>query len=153
LAPVDLHEVINGITEQFMPLAELKEVRLHVKLDPAIELVADRERLHQLVVILLDNALKYTPQDGSITLTCSKQANAVVIEVQDTGIGIPSEDLPHVFDRFFRSNKARSREDGGTGLGLAIAKWIVEKHGGKINVESTVGLGTRFYITIPVKKV
>jgi two-component system, OmpR family, sensor histidine kinase CiaH len=152
-ASVDLHEVVKEITEQFMPLAELKEVRLHVNLDPAIELVADRERLHQLVVILLDNALKYTSQDGIITLSCSKQANVVVIEVQDTGIGIPPEDLPRVFDRFYRSNKARSREDGGTGLGLAIAKWIVEKHGGKINVESTVGLGTRFYITIPVKKV
>jgi two-component system, OmpR family, sensor histidine kinase CiaH len=153
-ASVDLHEVVKEITEQFMPLAELKEVRLHVNLDPAIELVADRERLHQLVVILLDNALKYTSQDGIITLSCSKQANVVVIEVQDTGIGIPPEDLPRVFDRFYRSNKARSRtDDGGTGLGLAIAKWIVEKHGGKINVESTVGLGTRFYITIPVKKV
>ncbi|HWR43812.1 HAMP domain-containing sensor histidine kinase [Sporomusa sp.] len=151
LKSVVVNEVVETVVEQFRPLVELKGLELNVSIEPQIELTADRERLHQLLVILLDNALKYTVPPGKITLTCSKLQNQVVLKVEDTGCGILPEDLPRVFGRFFRGDKARHRETGGAGLGLSIAQWIVEKHGGKIRAESTPNVGTQFYITLPVK--
>jgi two-component system sensor histidine kinase CiaH len=96
--------------------------------------------------------MKYTPAPGEIQLTAAKQGNSVVVAVQDSGQGIPANDLARVFDRFYRGDKARSREKGGTGLGLSIAKWIVEQHGGKIGVDSKVGVGTKFSMVFPLKK-
>ena len=152
LAPVDFSEMVEMVAEHFKPLEELNKVSLTVQIKPAIELMADRERLHQLVVILLDNAFKYTSEGGKILLSCDKDDKSAILVVQDTGCGIAAEHLPHIFDRFFRGDKARSRDKGGTGLGLAIAKWIVEKHGGKIAVESS-GKGTTFQVSIPIGKI
>ncbi|WP_312340466.1 sensor histidine kinase [Anaerospora hongkongensis] len=152
LAPVDFSEMVEMVAEHFKPLEELNKVSLTVQIKPAIELMADRERLHQLVVILLDNAFKYTSEGGKILLSCDKDDKSAIVVVQDTGCGIAAEHLPHIFDRFFRGDKARSRDKGGTGLGLAIAKWIVEKHGGKIAVESS-GKGTTFQVSIPIGKI
>lgn len=151
-APLMLNEIITQVAEQFEPLAEMKQITLQVEMKDEIELVADKERLHQLFVILLDNALKYTLPQGRINLLCQKQSNTVFIKVADTGCGIDPEDVPKVFDRFFRGDKVRSRDAGGAGLGLAIAHWIVEKHRGKIWVESEVGIGTQVYITLPIEK-
>ncbi len=152
VAPVDFSEMVEMVAEHFKPLEELNKVSLTVQIKPAIELMADRERLHQLVVILLDNAFKYTSEGGKILLSCDKDDKSAIVVVQDTGCGIAAEHLPHIFDRFFRGDKARSRDKGGTGLGLAIAKWIVEKHGGKIAVESS-GKGTTFQVSIPIGKI
>ncbi len=152
VAPVDFSEMVEMVAEHFKPLEELNKVSLTVQIKPAIELMADRERLHQLVVILLDNAFKYTSEGGKILLSCDKDDKSAILVVQDTGCGIAAEHLPHIFDRFFRGDKARSRDKGGTGLGLAIAKWIVEKHGGKIAVESS-GKGTTFQVSIPFGKI
>lgn len=152
LAPVDFSEMVEMVAEHFKPLEELNKVSLTVQIKPAIEVMADRERLHQLVVILLDNAFKYTSEGGQILLSCDKDEKTALLVVQDTGCGIAAEHLPHIFDRFFRGDKARSRDKGGTGLGLAIAKWIVEKHGGKIAVESS-GKGTTFQVSIPIGKI
>lgn len=152
LAPVNLSEIIIHVAEQFQPLAEMKNIILQVDMQDDIELVADKERIQQLFVILLDNAIKYTSPQGSINLVCHKQANMVSIKVVDTGSGIATEDLPRVFDRFFRGDKVRSREAGGAGLGLAIAHWIVEKHEGKIWATSEVGIGTQFHINLPIQK-
>ena len=152
LAPLSLNEVIAHVVEQFQPLAQMKNITLHIDIRDKIELVADKERLHQLFIILLDNGIKYTPRFGDISLLCYRQSNMVVIKVVDTGCGIAPEDLPKVFDRFFRGDKVRSRETGGAGLGLAIAQWIVEKHSGKMWVASEVGIGTQFHITFPVEK-
>jgi len=146
-----LEEVITPLVEQFKPLADMKNITLLVSIKDKVELVADKERLHQLLVILLDNAIKYTYALGSIHLLCYKQSNIAYIKVIDSGVGIKDEDQPKVFDRFFRGDKVRSREAGGAGLGLAIAHWIVEKHGGKIWVESEVGRGTQFNITLPIE--
>lgn len=151
IAPLDLLDLVQNIVEQFQPLADMKQNVLKLEADDNLELMADRERIHQLLVILLDNAIKYT-QGGNITLVCRRMAAHIQIEVRDTGIGMSAEDLPRVFDRFYRSDKVRSREEGGTGLGLAIAQWIVEKHGGKIRVESNVGVGTCFIISLPMRK-
>lgn len=148
---VNLNEVIATVAEQFEPLAQIQGITLQVECSDTIWLVADQERLHQLFVILLDNALKYTCQSGCIQVICRKQSNMVLIEVRDTGCGIKASDLPYIFDRFFRGDKVRSRKNGGAGLGLSIAKWIVDKHKGKIWVESEAGTGTQVYVTLPIE--
>jgi len=150
--PIILNDVITTVAEQFEPLAQMQGISLQVQCNEVIMLVADRERLQQLFVILLDNAIKYTSDSGSIQVFCRRQSNMALMEVKDTGCGISSTDLPHVFDRFFRGDKVRPRKKGGAGLGLAIAQWIVEKHQGKIWVESEVGIGTQVYVTIPIEK-
>lgn len=152
LGTVVVDEVICSIAEQFKPLIEMKGIHLAVNLADHIEITADKERLQQLIVILLDNAIKYTPEAGTITLSCQRQANWAVIVVADTGEGIAAADLPRIFDRFYRGDKVRSREQGGTGLGLSIAKWIVEKHGGRIKVDSEIGVGTKFQFSLPLNK-
>lgn len=145
-----LHEVTDEIMAQFQPLAEQKSIVLKVAVPDFLILRADRERLHQLFVILLDNAMQYTPEGGQIKLQCQSDSFNVLIQVSDSGTGISPENLPHIFDRFYRGDKVRSRDTGGAGLGLAIAKWIVEKHGGKIEVFSQLGLGTEFRIYLPL---
>ena len=118
--------------------------------DSLPEIAGDRERIEQVVVNILSNAVKYTPSGGHIRLAaCEGEKNTVRITVQDDGIGIPAEDVPRLFERFYRVDKARSRAAGGTGLGLAIAKEIVEKHGGHIELESEYGKGTTVHITLP----
>ena len=110
----------------------------------------DKDMIKQLMRILLDNAIKYTPRGGEVHTGVSKSGKMAVLRIADTGEGIPPEDLPHIFDRFYRVDKARSRETGGTGLGLSIVKQIVLLHGGTIVPESTVGQGTTFTIQLPI---
>lgn len=148
LSKFDLQDMISTVSEQFGLMAERKGLELIVEVPGPIELTADRERINQLLIILLDNAVKYT-STGKITLTCVPHSAYVQILVRDTGIGISASDLPHVFDRFYRGDKARNRDSGGAGLGLSIAEWIVKAHDGKIKVESEVGVGTEFQITLP----
>ncbi|MDT8902538.1 sensor histidine kinase [Anaeroselena agilis] len=148
---VRLCDLASAAAGQFRPLAAQKGVAIGVTAEDNVLLAADRERLQQLLVILLDNAVKYTPAGGSVSLTCRRQAGQAILTVADTGVGIPPEDVPRIFDRFFRGDRARSRGEGGAGLGLAIARWIVESHGGKIRAESVVGAGTKIIVTLPVK--
>jgi signal transduction histidine kinase len=147
--PVD--ELVRAAAGQFAPLAAQKGVALEAAAEDGLTLEADRERLHQLLVILLDNAVKYTPAGGRVTVACRRQAGHVLLTVTDTGCGIRPADVPRIFDRFFRGDRARSRGDGGAGLGLAIARWIVESHGGKIRAESSLGQGTKIYVSLPVR--
>jgi signal transduction histidine kinase len=117
-------------------------------LEPAI-INGDTDRLKQLLLILIDNALKYTPAVGQITLGLRHRDAIVEIAVEDTGIGIPEADLPHVFERFYRADPARSRDPGGTGLGLSIAQWIAHQHDGDIRLSSRVGSGTTAIVRLP----
>ena len=115
-----------------------------------LAVVADAQLLKQALRILIDNSIKYTPAKNEITLSCSAEAGAMVrISVQDSGIGIPAADVPYIFDRFYRADESRARKSGGTGLGLSIAKWIVERHNGRIEVLSRQGFGTRMSIILP----
>ena len=153
LAEVNVSELIEIVADHFRPLVELKQIALHVTITSQLQLVGDKERLHQLFVILLDNAVKYTPKGGEVAVTGTRVDKSIVVSVQDTGCGIQPGSLPHIFDRFFREDKARSRDSGGIGLGLAIAQWIVEMHGGKISAQSEPGKGSTFKVVLPIIKI
>jgi len=112
-------------------------------------LKGDQDRLIRLFLNLLDNAVKYTPAGGNVTAVVSRRGCGVEVAVMDTGSGIPPEHLPHIFERFYRVDKARSRSEGGVGLGLAIAEHIAELHGGSIRVASELGKGTIFTVSLP----
>ncbi len=116
------------------------------------QVFGDQDRLKQVFLNLLDNAIKYTPSGGQVTLAFNRADDWVRVTVADTGIGIPAKDLPHIFDRFYRVDKARSREQGGTGLGLAIVKTIIEAHGGRIEAASVAGKGSQFTVWLPAAK-
>jgi two-component system sensor histidine kinase CiaH len=150
IKPVEFDRIVQDSVRKMQMLAEDKNIILQTEIDSTMAMQADEERLHQLLITLLDNAIKYTPEGGLIRVVCRKLAHSVHLEVEDTGIGIAPENLPRIFDRFYRGDKARTRQEGGTGLGLAIAKWIVERHGGKIRVESKHSIGTQVFITFPI---
>jgi signal transduction histidine kinase len=128
------------------------DVQITVEEVDQVGVLGDSDRLKQLILNLVDNAIKYTPPGGKVMMSLSKEDGRSELVVKDTGIGIPAEDLPHIFDRFYRVDKARTRVQGGSGLGLSIAKWIVEAHNGRIEVESEVGKGTTFRVYLPVLK-
>lgn len=110
----------------------------------------DADQLHQVLVALIDNALKYTPYDGSVTLSLTTEKNDAVLTISDTGIGILPEDLPYIFERFYRADRARSRDRGGSGLGLTIVQEIIQEHAGTIEVESIPGRGSNFTLRLPL---
>ncbi|MGB6423444.1 MAG: ATP-binding protein [Anaerolineales bacterium] len=146
---VSLEELLERVVAAYTPRARQKNIALQVHLAPSLpEVSIDQDRMIQVLGNLLDNALRYTPVDGSITLSAGCSSDHVELCVQDSGPGIPAEDLPFVFDRFYRGDKSRRRGEGGSGLGLAIAKSIVELHGGVIRVESEPGKGVVFIIEL-----
>jgi signal transduction histidine kinase len=151
LEPTDIRDLLGEISETANLLGEQAHVNVTVE-DPAHPLVLplDRARVRQLLLNLLTNAIKFTPRGGDVSITCAEAPEAVVVVVADTGIGIASGDLPHVFDRFWRAEATRSRvQRQGSGLGLAICRWIAEAHGGSIEVKSRRGDGTTFTVTLP----
>jgi len=148
--PLRVDAVLSHTVGLVEELAACKGIIVRMEIENEIEGEADEERLHQLFLIVLDNAIKYTPPEGIITVRCERRTHAAHVVVEDTGVGIPERDVPHVFERFYRSDRVRSREEGGIGLGLAIAKWIVERHGGQIRIESRLGVGTAVHMTLPL---
>jgi signal transduction histidine kinase len=128
--------------------AEKKRISLTVAGEP-VAVRADKNRIEQVVTNLLSNAVKYTPDGGEVAVTVSESGKNGVITVTDNGRGIPAEDLPYVFERFYRVDKSRSRASGGSGIGLAIVKSIVTAHGGKVKAESELGRWSRFKVTLP----
>lgn len=131
--------------------AEEKQINIKANFPPRLPpLFGDPDMLAQVLINLLDNAVKYTPPGGSVTISASVENDEIRLDVADTGVGIPAESLPRVFERFYRVEKARSRELGGIGLGLAIVKHIINGHGGRVDVKSTVGKGTVFSIFLPL---
>ena len=152
LEPVDLRDLIGEITETAGILGEQADVNVEVvALQQPLVVEIDRSRIRQLLMNLLTNAIKYTPTGGQVTLDCGTEDGTVVLTVRDTGIGVAPGDLPHIFDRFWRADAARSRtgERTGAGLGLAICKWIAEAHGGTITAQSRPARGSTFTVTIP----
>ncbi|MEW5957019.1 MAG: ATP-binding protein [Chloroflexota bacterium] len=151
LQPVEAAPLVEGSLDLLAELAREKNIELAVSRPSVLPpVLADPDRVRQVLHNLLSNALRHTPEDGQITVTVEPQAGFLRISVADTGPGIPADDLPHVFDRFWRADKARARAHGGSGLGLAIARQLVEAHGGQIGVASEPGHGSHFWFTLPV---
>ena len=147
--PVELSGIVRELIDHTAPLAEERHVRLAPELNGGVQVQADAIRMRQLLLILLDNALSYTPEGGEVSVSVARQNGKAKVTVADTGPGISARDLPHIFDRFYRADKARSGGDGHIGLGLPIAKWIVDAHRGDIQVKSTPGVGTRIAVSLP----
>lgn len=149
---LSLNDTVKDCARAAQVLAIRKGVRLNLENDfPSIALNGDEELIKRMLLNLLDNAVKYTPEGGEISLSLARQNGNAEIVVRDTGIGIPTTDQARVFDRFFRVDKARARALGGAGLGLSIAQWIVEVHGGAISVASVPGEGSTFTVLLPLK--
>ncbi|MBV7504718.1 HAMP domain-containing histidine kinase [Bacillus sp. sid0103] len=143
-----LDELLKEILQHYEEIALYQDKSLQLLEAEPVRFFADKARIHQLIVILLDNAMKYTKEGGKILLSCSQNHSSIFFKIKDTGIGIPENDIPKIFDRFYQSDKARTAAEG-TGLGLSIAKWIIEKHHGKTKVHSTLGKGTTIEIIFP----
>ena len=153
---IDLDSLLLQVYRQFRHTGEHENgnkiqqgPRLMLQNITPVKVYGDADQLHQVLVALIDNALKYTPYEGCVTLSLSIDKNEAVLIVSDTGIGILPEDLPYIFERFYRADRARSRDRGGTGLGLTIVQNIVQEHAGTIEVESTPGRGSTFTVRLP----
>ncbi len=147
---VNLSQLAADVVREAQVLAREKSITLAYEGADGLHVTGDGQRLRELLLILLDNAFKYTDEGGSATVRLTADGSGVRLAVADNGHGIPAADLPHVFERFYRVDKARSREMGGTGLGLAIARWIAEEHGGAVRLESTPGEGTTVTAELPL---
>ncbi|AGK53202.1 sensor histidine kinase [Bacillus sp. 1NLA3E] len=146
----DFGQLGEKTVESIRPLADSKEISLNLNAPVVLPVIGDSQRLSQLLYILLDNAIKYTPNGGNVKLYLSQEGNLLVINVQDNGLGIDAKDLPFIFERFYRADKSRARQMGGHGLGLSIAKWIVETHKGTIRVSSNIGKGSTFTVNLAI---
>jgi heavy metal sensor kinase len=146
---VSLADLVGAAVEQVHPMAEKRGLELGVAPGPSVVLQADEDLLLQLLLNLLDNAIKYTPSRGQVTAGWTADDTQIELWVRDTGAGIGPEHLPHIFDRFYRADKARSRAEGGVGLGLSICRWIAQAHGGSISVESAPREGSTFTARLP----
>ena len=143
-------EMIDKAVHLLQPQARKKGQEISTGLAEGVgTLTGDADKLIQVLINLIDNAIKYTPNGGRIRVEARQREDAVEIAVSDSGIGIPAKEIPRIFERFYRVDRARSREMSGTGLGLSIVKHIIEAHGGKVSVESQVGKGSRFVVTLP----
>lgn len=153
LREVDLEEVAHPIVASFEPQAANKGVHLELLTMRPVRVEADPDRLAQVFVNLIDNALRHTPSGGTVTVELDATGNDAIMRVRDTGVGIPYRDIPHIFERFYVVDRSRTRESGGAGLGLAIVKGIVDAHGGTVSTESMLGSGTLFTIRLPIMRV
>jgi signal transduction histidine kinase len=147
----DLLSVAERTIHTFEAHAVSKNIHLELEISTPISIYGNKDRITQLIYILLDNAIKYSEESGSVSLSIWMEKNMVNISIKDRGIGIDDKDLTHIFERFYRVDKARTRHLGGHGLGLSIAKWIVDIHGGSMKVESKLGEGSTFVVKIPSK--
>ena len=142
---ISLSEIVENLTDNMQIMAKNKNLNIVTDIKEDVIIKGDYDKIRRLVVILIDNAIKYT-EEGSITIKLYTEKKQKVLSVKDTGIGISDEDKKRIFDRFYRSDKARNRKFGGTGLGLSIAKWIVESHRASIDVDSNIGEGSTFIV-------
>lgn len=147
---VDLSPLTKAVVDQLEVVAEAAEVTLACTIEPDLAVTGDAGWLERLVIILLDNALKFTPRGGRVDVDVRRSGDQAVLEVRDTGIGIAGDDLHRVFERFYRADPARSPATAGAGLGLTLAQWIVTRHGGSIGVESDTGRGSLFTVRLPL---
>ncbi len=149
---LDLSMLVEETVHALRPAAGKNKLTLEADITPDITLLADESKLSQVAYNLIDNAIKYTPEGGHVAVTLAAQGRNAVLTVQDDGIGIPESDVPHIFDRFYRVDKARSRQSGGTGLGLSIVRQMVQLHGGNVSVAPAPEKGSVFTVVLPIRK-
>ena len=150
---VQLEELFESVIRDWGKQLAEKQLKVIVDLSPDARMIrADETRLHEVLYNLLDNAVKYSRENGEIRMQASPRGHEIVLSVTDNGIGISKDDLPRIFERFYRADKARSRELGGTGLGLAIVKHIAQLHGGRVEAESELGRGTTIRVVLPGRR-
>lgn len=147
---VDLSALTASLADQLDPVATNKKITLETDVPPNINIRGDASWIERVILNLLDNAIKFTPEGGRVKISVTAEAGQAILRVQDNGIGIPPESLPHIFDRFYRAEPSRSKQIEGVGLGLALARWIVEKHRGRILAESQPGQGTTLTVILPL---
>jgi signal transduction histidine kinase len=147
---LDLGGLAASTANEMSLLAEEKSIRLRAHATPGVHVEGDRTRLQQIIANLVDNAIKYTQAGGEVEINVVIEGNTAVLEVSDNGPGIPSHALPHVFERFYRADKARSRASGGAGLGLSIVKAICAAHNAEVKVSSQEGRGSCFRVELPL---
>jgi heavy metal sensor kinase len=150
-AEVDLGKLISNLSTDVEVLCQEKGLSFQLGETQDLVVKGDKARLRELFMNLLDNAIRYTPAPGTVAISLRREEQMAVVAITDTGIGIPAEDIPLIFERFYRVDKSRSRSEGGSGLGLAICRHIAEAHGGKIEVESRVGGGSTFSVWLPLQ--
>ena len=151
--PESITQVVSNVVTSMRPQFEGKQIVVKLELPDLPQVEIDAQRISQVLRNLLDNAVRHTPGGGAISVILRETSGNIEVSVSDTGEGIPAEDLPHLFERFYRVDKSRARHTGGSGLGLTIAKRLVEAHGGMITFQSEVGNGSRFSFTIPRSQV
>jgi heavy metal sensor kinase len=147
---VNLEEVAADVVESRIQTVKKKNLKLKADEVKALQIQGNRDLLERMVANVFDNAVRYTPEGGEVTVTLKKQADRAVLKIADTGIGIPGEDLPKIFNRFYVVDQSRSKETGGSGLGLSIVKWIADCHNAEIDVSSRPGRGTVFTVSFPL---
>jgi len=150
-AEIDLGKLISNLSTDAEILCQEKGLNFQLGQTHDLVVKGDEARLRELFMNVLDNAIRYTPALGTVSLSLRRDGQMAVVAITDTGVGIPAEDIPFIFERFYRVDKSRSRAEGGSGLGLAICRHIVEAHGGKIEVESQVGVGSTFSVWLPLQ--
>jgi len=147
--PVDIEALLRELDDTLSVLASAKGITLTFGYDENLVAVGDAQWLKHAVINVIDNAIKYTPEGGSVAVRAMRDGSYVVIDVRDTGIGIPSSAIPHIFERFYRADSSRAKDIEGVGLGLNLAKWILDHHGGEIHVSSELGKGSDFGLRVP----
>ncbi len=161
ILPTDLNRIVSSVVERFRPQADRQQISLGIELDAACPVLeADRDRIEQILINLLNNALQYTPEGGEIRIStsCNTQTSGqlagqfALVEIRDSGSGVPPDALPHIFERFYRVDRSRSREEGGTGLGLAIARKLAEAHGGNLIAANIPEGGALFRLSLPLRR-
>jgi two-component system phosphate regulon sensor histidine kinase PhoR len=149
ITKVSVSEIIRSVIDLYEIIADDMQIIVHTHLQDNMEIYADRNRIQQITANLVDNAIKYSEPKSTILLKAQRNDSEIKISVEDQGIGIAQKHLPRLFERFYRVDKARSRNSGGTGLGLAIVKHIAQVHNGEVTVTSAPGQGSTFTITLP----
>lgn len=144
-----INYLVQNVMKHLKPIADKKQVSMNFEEYEKVQILVDQGKMQQCLINIINNAIQYTPEGGHVTIQLTQDKNEVLIAVKDTGIGIPEADIPKVFDRFYRVDRARARTTGGSGLGLSIVKQIVMLHNGSIHVESTVNVGTTVFIHLP----
>jgi len=147
---IQISDTAQKVVRMLTPLAQIRNIRIALHVLNFCPILCNDDDLYQILFNLVENGIKYNRENGDLTITLNRIRNTAILKIKDEGMGIPEESLPHIFDRFYRVDKARSRSTGGSGLGLSIVRDLVEKHQGKITVESTIGVGSVFTLYFPV---